>query len=61
MELPKGAGHAIRSRRRMFRKVGSCRPGSVLGSILGAFWEAKSPLYSFLVGLGCKLDAKKHV
>ncbi len=44
-----------------FVRVCSCRPGSVLGSILGAFWEPKSPLYSFLVDLGCKLDAQKHV
>ena len=44
-----------------FVRVGSCRPGSVLGSILEAFWEPKSPLYSFLVDLGCKLDAKKPV
>ncbi len=44
-----------------FVRVGSCRPGSVVGSILGAFWEPKSPLYSFVVDLGCKLDAKKHV
>ena len=38
-----------------FVRVGSCRLGSVLGSILGAFWEPGSPLYSLLVDLGCSL------
>ncbi len=40
MELPKGAGHAIRSRRRMFRKGRQLstwlRFGLHFGSILGA-------------------------
>ena len=27
--------------------------GSILGSILGSFWEPSSPLYSFWVALGC--------
>ena len=48
-ELPKGgvdmqSAHAGAC----FVRVGSCRPGSVLGSILGAFWEPKSPLYYLL-------------
>ena len=43
-----------------FMRVGTCRPGTVLGSILGAFWESKSALYSFLVDLGCKLGAQKQ-
>jgi len=34
--------------------------GTVLGSILGAFWEPKSTLYSVLVDLGCKLGAQKQ-
>ncbi len=41
-----------------FVRVGTCRPGTVLGSILGAFWEPKSALYSVLVDLGCKLGAQ---
>jgi hypothetical protein len=43
-----------------FVRVGTCRPGTVLGSILGAFWEPKSTLYSVLVDLGCKLGAQKQ-
>ncbi len=43
-----------------FVRVGTCRPGTVLGSILGAFWEPKSALYSVLVDLGCKLGAQKQ-
>ncbi len=34
--------------------------GTVLGSILGAFWEHKSTLYSVLVDLGCKWGAQKQ-
>ena len=34
--------------------------GTVLGSILVAFWEPKSTLYSVLVDLGCKLGAQKQ-
>ena len=61
-ELPKGGGdmqsaHAGAG----FVRVSSCRLGAVLGSILGAFWEPRSPLYSFLVGLGCKLGAQKRL
>ncbi len=43
-----------------FVRVGTCRPGTVLGSILGAFWEPKSALYSFLVDLGCNLGVQKQ-
>ena len=43
-----------------FVRVGTCRPGTVLGSILGAFWEPKSALYSVWVDLGCKLGAQKQ-
>ncbi len=30
-----------------FVRVGRCRFGSILGSILESFWESSSPLYSF--------------
>ncbi len=55
-------GEAMRSAHAgaCFVRVGTCRPGTVLGSILGAFWEPKSTLYSFLVDLGCKLGAQKQ-
>ena len=42
-----------------FVRVGRCRLGSILGSILESFWGPSSPLYSFLVDLGCKLVEKK--
>ncbi len=35
-----------------FVRVGRCGLDSILGSILGSFWEPSSPLYSFLVALG---------
>ena len=62
MELPKG-GPDMQSAHAgaCFVRVGSCRLGTILGSILGAFWEPRSPLYSFLVDLGCKLGAQKHI
>ncbi len=42
-----------------FVRVGRCRLGSILGSILESFWGPSSPLYSFLVDLGCTLVNKK--
>ena len=44
-----------------FVRVGPRRVGSILGSIFGAFWEAKSALYSFGVDQGCKLRTRKHM
>ncbi len=35
-----------------FVRVGSCRLGTILGSILGAFWGARSPQNYFLVTQG---------
>ncbi len=62
MELPKG-GVDMQSDNACacFVRVGRCRFGSILDSILESFWEPKSPLYSFLVDLRCKLGAQKHV
>ena len=42
-----------------FVRVGRGRLDSLLGSILESFWGPSSPLYSFLVDLGCKLVEKK--
>ena len=42
-----------------FVRVGRCRLGSILGSILESFWGPSSPLYSFLVDLGCKMVETK--
>ena len=44
-----------------FVRVGPRSVGSILGSIFGAFWEAKSALYSFGVDQRCKLRTQKHV
>ena len=57
--LPRGGDMRSAHAGVCFVRVGSCRLGSVLGSILGAFWEPRSPLYSLLVDLGCKLGAQK--
>ena len=57
--LPRGGDMRSAHAGACFVRVGSCRLGSVLGSILGAFWEPRSPLYSLLVDLGCKLGAQK--
>ena len=38
-----------------FVRTGRCCLGSLLGSILGSFWEPSSPLYSTLEALGCTL------
>ncbi len=42
-----------------FVRVGRCRLGSILGSILESFWEPSSPLYSFLVALVAKAAPKE--
>jgi hypothetical protein len=42
-----------------FVRVGRCRFGSFLGSILESFWEPSSPLYSFLVALVAKTAPKE--
>ena len=42
-----------------FVRVGRCRLGSILGSILESFWEPSSPLYSFLVALVAKTAPKE--
>ncbi len=54
MEVPKGVDMQSAHAGTCFVSVGHCRLGSVLGSILGAFWEPRSPLW-------CKLGAQKHV
>ncbi len=38
-----------------FVRVGRCRLGSILTSMLGSFWEPSPPLYSTLKALGCTL------
>jgi hypothetical protein len=42
-----------------FVRVGRCRLGSILGSILESFWGPRSPLYSFVVALVAKTDPKE--
>ncbi len=44
-----------------FVRVGRRRRGSILGSILVAFCEPRSPLYSFLVALIAKTGFKKSI
>ena len=60
MELPNG-GVDMQSDRACacFVRVGRCRLGSILGSILESFWEPSSPLYSFLVALVAKTAPKE--
>ena len=60
----RGGGHAIRSRRRMFRE---CRAlsrrlhfGLHFGAILESFWGPSSLLYSFLVARVAKTALKKR-
>ena len=54
MELPEG-GVDMQSDNACacFVRVGRCCLGSIWGSIWGYFLEPSSPLYSFLVALGC--------
>ena len=42
-----------------FVRVGRCRFGTVLGSILESFWEPRAPLYSFLVARVAKKRVTK--
>ncbi len=43
-----------------FVRVGRCRFGSILGSILESFWGPSSPLYSFLVARVAKTGSQKR-
>ncbi len=43
-----------------FVRVGRCRFGSILGSILESFWEPSSLLYSFLVARVAKTGSQKR-
>ncbi len=43
-----------------FVRVGRCRFGSILGSMLESFWEPSSLLYSFLVARVAKTGSQKR-
>ena len=68
MELPKGGDMQSDNACACFVRVGRCRFGSILGSILESLWEPSSLLYSFLVARvaetgppkGCTTNNKKH-
>ena len=42
-----------------FVRVGRCRLGSILGSILESFWGPSSPLYSFVGARVAETGSKK--
>ncbi len=60
MELPKGGDMQSDNACACFVRVGRCRFGSILGSILESFWEPSSLLYSFLVARVAKTGAQKR-